>query len=159
MFNWWEKRFLLWEFLLSLVIVGLFFLIVQKFGLQEAIVEVMEGNRCSIYGLLASVAGSLLGFVLTGVAIMLALADSNKLGILTQSKHYTYIYKVYMSTVKSLALTTVLSIIAVLYDREQSPNAVMLYLVLWAVILSIFRVIRCVWILEQIIKIATKAKK
>lgn len=154
--QWWKKHFLFVELLLSILLIILFYIVVQKMQIESRMMDLVKNNRSAIYTLIASISGSLLGFTFTGIAILLALADNQKLGILTQSKHYSKIYKVYISTIKILAITTILSLVSLIYDHEGSPKCIMLYLNLWAVILVCFRLLRCLWILEKIILIANK---
>lgn len=152
----WGQHFLGAELALSVGLVLIFWICMKRFGLEGEMMGLVKGNRGAVYTTVASIAGSLLGFTLTGVAILLALADGGKLGILRRSRHYKYIYKVYMSTIKVLAVATAVSLLGLLYDRENSPQCIVLYFNLWAVMLTCFRILRCVWVLEHIIRIVTR---
>lgn len=155
----WGKHFLGAELGLSIFLVSCLWLILLINCWEEAVLDAIKSNRAAIYALVASVAGSLLGFVLTGVAILLALADTSKLGILTTSPHYKTIYTTYMTTVRAFGLTTFIGFLCLLLENGPTPRSWAVYLTLWASILCVFRLGRCIWILEKIIGIATKGPK
>ena len=154
----WKKDFLFWELILSVLIIGVFWLVMGKYELEPSLMELVKDNRSALYTLIASISGSLLGFTFTGIAILLALADNKKLGILTKSPYYSYIYKVYISTIKVLAIATILGLVSLVYDKDSNPHCIMLYLNLWITILICLRLFRCLWILENVIKVATQKK-
>lgn len=145
-----EENFMLYEFfisiILSIAIIHFIFPIIFPDGIETWLVL----NKGDIYSLLASVAGTLLGFIITGVSVILAFSESEKLKILKKSKHYKTIFVVYFSTIRWLALTTVISIIWIFTDYFMVTS---FYLLTWSVLVSSLRIGRCVWILESIVEI------
>lgn len=155
----WKRHFLGCDLVLSLFLIVCFYAVSCWYSLEDGLMGLVRGNRSALYTLVASISGSLLGFTFTGITILLALADNKKLGILTMSPHYSYIYKVYIRTIWVLAVATIVGLVALVMDKDDSPCCIFLYLNLWLIILICFRLYRCLWILENIIKIALTKKE
>lgn len=148
-----DKRFLLVEFVLSIVLTVAFLWLINKYDLQDDVMNILNGSRSSLYGAIAGVAGSLLGFVITGLSILLVTGNSEGMRALRASMHYHQIFKVFLNTSKYLGLLVVLSLISLIIDRDNSPVLQMNLVVLWGVVIVTFRILRCLWVLENIIRI------
>jgi len=154
-FQWYEKNFLWWELLLS-IIFALAFLAVMKCGsIEPKLIELLNDSRNPLYTSIASIAGAILGFVIAGFSIIYALLDHDELERVKESSHAKDIQKTYMSAIRALALTTFLAMLAILFDKDSNPCVVMFYLNIFGVTLSSFRVWRCIWILENLVEIFT----
>jgi len=152
--QYYQQHFLLFEFVLSLVSAFILILIFH-FVLNESEIESWIISKSSdFYSLLATITGTLLGFVITGVAILLAFPSSERLKELQKSKHYKTIYKVYFSTIYFLALTLILSVVGFLCDEHYA--IIIFYLIAWLIIISGLRFWRCVWVLKNVIDIVGK---
>ena len=78
----WNKNFLNCELALS-ILVGIFFVIwVVWFGGSAIVDNILNGNRSAVYGVLASIFGSLLGFVITALSIIIGYSANEKFEIL-----------------------------------------------------------------------------
>lgn len=119
----------------------------------------LNENRGAIYGTLASILGALLGFVVTTLAILLTFADSPRLSVLRQSRHYETLWKVFVSNIRTLGLATTAVLAALLVDRDSSPQHVLQVAVVWTLSLAILRVARAAWILEQFVMLVTKRRE
>lgn len=115
----------------------------------------IAGNRAAIYTSLTAVFGTLLGFVVTGVSVILALTDSPRFKLLRTSPYYKTLFDIYVNAAKFLALATIAAFAGVVLDREASPLPVISYLTLWLVIISSLRLFRCIWVLERLVTVAT----
>lgn len=148
-----EKQFMLYELIISIVLS----IVIVKFILPIIFPETVESwlvtNKNDVYSLLASVAGTLLGFIITGVSVILAFSESEKLRLLKKSRHYKTIFVVYFSTIKWLALTTAVSIMWIFTDLFMLYS---FYLLIFAIIITSLRMARCVWILEAIVEIVIR---
>mgnify|MGYP000973331578 CR=1 FL=1 len=152
-----EKRFLFMELLLSILLsLGLLWLI-MKYHLQDDVMNVLKGSRSALYGAIAGVAGSLLGFVITGLSVLMVTGNSEGMKALKSSKHYEQIFRVFFSTSKYLGLLVVFSLVSLIVDRDAAPIFELNVVVLWGVIIVTFRILRCLWVLENIIGV-TKGK-
>lgn len=106
-----------------------------------------------MYGTRASIFGSLLGFTITAASIVLGFSSSPRLRIIRESRHYTTLWKVFGATIRALGLATVLSLVALIFDRDDAPAHTVFYLALFGFFLSCLRIARAVWVLENIISL------
>jgi hypothetical protein len=147
----WRRHFLWVEFALAVLIgVAAGYWIHYRNGAGVAD-RLLAQNRAAVYGTLASIFGSLLGFVITAASIVLGFSGSESLAVVRGSKHYPTLWRVFTASIRALAFATVTSVIALVIDRDGQPNRTILCLLLFAVILAALRVSRCVWVIEQII--------
>ncbi|MCP1309255.1 hypothetical protein [Paenibacillus tyrfis] len=148
-----DKYFLFMELLLSIVVSVIILWVINKYSLQGEVMNVLKGSRSALYGAIAGVAGSLLGFVITGLSILLVTGNSSGMNALRSSKYYQQIFKVFLNTSKYLGLLVVLSLVSLIIDRDTAPLFELNMIVLWGVIIVTFRILRCLWVLENIIGI------
>jgi hypothetical protein len=115
----------------------------------------LDENATGMYQVLAAIGGTLLGFVLTGVSILLAFPETPRIELLKESPHYREIYTIYFSSIRYLALLTVVSVIGLAANR--SPwREFTLYVVVWATIIVSLRLWRCAWVLEALVALVLK---
>lgn len=77
-----------------------------------------EVYKREVYGMLASVFGALLGFVITTTSIIIILLKSEELQIIRESKYLPVIYNTLTQTSIFLGLTTVIIIIGYIFDNS-----------------------------------------
>lgn len=153
--SWWRKNFLAVELLIALLATaGLLLWCVRGAGLQE-LEKLVHGNRGQIYGTLASICGSLLGFVIATLSVVLGFNTSRRLDILRKSKYYKQLWNVFTSAIRVLAVTTCAWLLALFIDRDTSPNLFVLVVCFGATFLAVLRLGRAVWVLERIVEILT----
>lgn len=151
------RNFLTWELLLSLAAAGLFLWWAESKGGQHGISDALRGNRAVVYSLLASLAGTLLGFVLTAVSIVMAWTQTGRFKLLRLSPHYKTLFKVYYSAVGWFAVLTVAALAALVLDRDSRPLVWTTYVIVWLLVLAGLRLSRCIWVLHKITAIATQS--
>lgn len=155
-FRWYQIHFLGFDLLLSIVFAISVMIWNDFLNSTNVINIVLDGNRSTLYGTLASIFGSLLGFAITAVSIILGFSSSPALAVVRESKYYKTIWDVYIHTIRTLSFTTITCIISLIIDRDLSHCRIAMYFVLLGCIISFLRVYRCIWVLENIIKIITK---
>jgi len=148
-----EKYFLFMEFLFSIFLTLITLWLLDRYNMQDEVMNILKGSRSALYGAIAGVSGSLLGFVITGLSILLVTGNNAGMNALRSSKFYYQIFKVFLNTSKYLGLLVVLSLVSLIIDRDTAPLFEVNMLVLWGVIIVTFRILRCLWVLENIIKI------
>ncbi len=149
-----RRRFLVGDLALSLLVIAIvasLLAAVSRYPLDDTAVD----GRRSLYGTGAAIAGSLLGFVIVAVTITLTLPNSAGLRLLRSSPFYPHIFDAYLSAVRYLALATIAFLCLLVLDSGRQPNAIYGYLVLWLALICSFRVGRCVWILRELLDLAT----
>ena len=138
----WKRNFLPIEWWLAVCVTCGFAIWIFLFqGVQE-LNPILASNRATLYGTLASISGSLLGFVLTASSIVLSLSNSPNLAVLRRSKHYPTLWRIFNATIKALALSTFITLLCLLFDRDNSPITWLMVPATFAIILSCFRLVR-----------------
>jgi hypothetical protein len=154
----WEANFLIMELLLA-VICSMSFAVWSEFiNNGEFINRILLDGREVLYGALVALFGSMLGFSITAVSIVIGYANSDKLEIVRKSKQYKDLWKVFESAMKVLALATLLALIGLIVDKNVKPVNLVFYVNMFFSILSFFRIARSIWVLENIIAIIAKPK-
>lgn len=149
-------HFLGFELFLSILLSIFFAIWVVWFSGSVIVDTILHGNRSAVYGALATIFGSLLGFVITALSIIIGYSANEKLEFLRKSKHYPTLWKVLLSTIRALSIATVVMIIGLVIDRDSSPNNLILCFCVFTTLLSLFRLRRCIWVLENVIQIIIK---
>jgi len=111
----------------------------------------LKDRKGTIYGTVAAIFGSLLGFVITAESIVLGLSGDDRLSIVRKSKHYPTLWKVFTATIRWLAFATAASLVALIADRESVPCRWAFFACVLGSTLVIARLARCVWVLEQVV--------
>jgi hypothetical protein len=151
-----ETHFLWYELLFSAAATGIGVLIIEFVWGRDELFEVLDGARQALYIAIASIAGSLLGFTVATVSIILAFAESPRLRLVRESQHYETVYVVFFSAIKFLGITTGWALVALLWDRDSSPEVWVSYVALWTVVIAALRLYRCVWVLENVTRLAIR---
>jgi hypothetical protein len=151
-----NSNFLSIEFVICLLISAL----ISIWGFKcngNVIVETYLGNsRNSLYSTMATMFGSLLGFNITALSIVIGYTTDDRMKLVRESASYQQLWDIFTSTIKFLAITTVLSIIGLFFDKESCHNYFIFYIMVFLTMVTCARLARSIWALEQIIKILTK---
>lgn len=156
---WWRKHYLGAELGIAVALTVGLAIWTQLQGSDALLVKVLSGDRASLYGALASVFGSLLGFTITAASIIIATSGEARLTALRGSERYPDLWKTFFSTIRYLGAATMTAFAGLVYDKGAHPAKPIVYLACFAVLISAFRLGRCVWVLERIIAILTQPPK
>jgi hypothetical protein len=151
--GYYRKHFLGCELFISFVFLGIVMFISYFWLDNNYIVNNLNGIRDTFYGATASITGALLGFVITGLSVLLTMNTNNAIEHLKKSRHFPLIFKIFLSTSKYLALSLFVSLLSLLFDKDTSPVPLMTFITLWSIIIVVFRLTRCFWVLEKIINL------
>jgi hypothetical protein len=157
--KWWKTNFLHVEFGIGLFLGAVFVVWFEKLNGAHLVDETLQGNRSAVYGALASIFGALLGFAITAVSVVLGFSSTERLSVIRESQHYSTLWKVFTAAIRTLGLATVATLVALVLDRDASPMRIVLHLSVFASILAIFRLARCVWVLENVIALVSAPSK
>src|SRR6266702_6186164 len=139
----WNLHFLRYEFILSLL-AGIFFMgWVVWFGGSGVVDSILNGSRSAVYGALASIFGSLLGFVITALSIIIGYSANEKFEFLRKTNHYGTLWEVLFKTIKALSVATGAMIVGLVLDRDSSPNHLIFCVCAFTLLLSLLLLWRC----------------
>lgn len=154
--NFWRQHFLDVELVVSTVLTVAFGLWVELAHSRHLVNDLIGGQRSAVYGMLATLDGALLGFVIATTAIVLAFAPSDRFEILRNSVPYQTLWRIFTSTMRALGLATAVALVALLVDRDGRTNSLLMVLCAGTTVLAALRVWRSVWALEGTIKAVTR---
>lgn len=148
-------KFLLWEWLIPTILVGLS--LMWGDTVLTCLPSLLHGVRSMVYGSLASLFGGLLGFVIAGVAILLTMGETPRLQLIQSSGMYKQILTIFTSTTRWLAIGTVVAIVGLVADKDPSSGTGAstlwwyAWILVWALVVGGLRLWRCLWVLENVI--------
>ena len=151
-----EVHFLAYELVFALAVTGIIIAILESMSGRGHVAQALNGIRQGVYIAIASIAGSLLGFIVTTVSIIMGFMSSPRLRLVRESQHHQTLYSVFFSAIRYLAVVTVLALVGLLIDRDNAPKVWATYVVLGATLVATARMYRCVWVLEKVIRIVVR---
>jgi hypothetical protein len=149
--SWWRKHFLLVELFLAITLTAMLGFWSARWGGHEVLLNLVKGNRGAIYGALASLFGSLLGFSITAMSIVLGFTTSERLALLRSTSHYKDLWAIFTSAIRVLGITTIGALIGLIFDREVVQRPYIFVACVGLSTLCILRMVRCLWVLERIV--------
>jgi hypothetical protein len=152
--KWWKKHFLRVEFLIGVLASAAFAVWTYKGG-KDVLLQLEHSNRGAIYSALASLFGSLLGFAITAMSIVMGFISSDRLTIIRRSAHYKDLWAVFTSAIRFLGVTTIASLVGLIFDREGVQRPYLFVICISLSFLCALRVARCLWVLERIVSVLT----
>ncbi|WZP00960.1 hypothetical protein EP7_002622 [Isosphaeraceae bacterium EP7] len=131
----------------------------EWYGGRSVMSNALQGNRSAVYGAFASIFGSLLGFVITAVSIVLGFSTSERLAIVRNSKHYPSLWASFTHTIRILGLATIVSIVSLICDRDSNSVIALTYMEIYIVFLSVLLLCRSIWALERVVEVVASPVK
>lgn len=147
---WWEDHFEVLEGLSAVFLAAAVAAWIYCGNGWAFIAPLLHDKRAAIYGTLAALLGSLLGFVIAAVAIVIGEAD--RLGFIRQAGQLPALFNVFRMSISALGIGTIIALVALVADGEPSPQRWVPPLVLFGCTLSFFRVRRAIWILKAVMR-------
>ena len=124
------------------------------FGGSSHLAALLNGNRAVFYSSVASIAATLLGFVLTAFSIVIAFASDGRFAFLKREGHLPSIYDSFFVAVASLGLTTIVSIGGLLIDNDRQPVVPVLCLCITCICWAVGELAMCLAIFRKLIQLA-----
>ena len=116
----------------------------------------VNSSRDSIYESLATIHGTLLGFIITTVSIIIGYSTNEKLEIIVENDNYRDLWTTFTDTIKFLAVATLIAIISLIVDNSGIINWILFSLSIYSTLIVVVRIYRCIQIFEKIIRILIK---
>lgn len=150
-----KSHFLMAEFVIAIILTLVLVEVARWIPVIRTGLGVLAASDATLYSTLAGLAGTLLGFTLTSISIILAIGQIPQLKLLRDSGHMATVWMVFSQAIGWLALATVWSLIGlVLSNHNSSPGLIVAVGESGLVMLSGLRVYRCVWALSYIVRAA-----
>ncbi|MBA2725550.1 MAG: hypothetical protein H0U53_06135 [Actinobacteria bacterium] len=118
--------------------------------------RLLKGNRSAIYGAVAGIFGSLLGFVIATLSIIVALGSLERLKVVRESKQYPVLWKTLQAAIRALGFGTAAALAALVFDRDRDPQHGVFVVLAFATTLVTLRLARAIWILERVLGLAVQ---
>jgi hypothetical protein len=116
--------------------------------------NILMEKSTELYPIFFSSGLTLLGFLLTGISIMIIFLDNKKLEPLHEHGHTKSIFNIYFSAIRLNCLFVGISILGLII----SINEIVAHITGLFLFLFSSRIIRCIWIIEEVVKIIYKNK-
>lgn len=152
----WERHFLRLELVVAVVIAGGFATWGHLCNGFEVAYTILGESKSQVYGVIATTAGSLLGFVVVAVSIVAGYSSTARMRVVRESEHYSTLWDVFMSAIKALGLATASGFVGLVLDQSGRSAPWILILTVFAVSFAVLRIWRSVWVLERVIHVVTR---
>lgn len=111
---------------------------------------IMRRNGAAFYTAVAAVIGSLLGFTISAVTLLLAFSESPALAVLAESRRYPELWGIFLSSIRWLGVGTAYSLMAIMLDGEGPHRHWLFYGSVTVLLICAARVSRAIWVLEKV---------
>lgn len=139
---------------LSNAFIAFLIVLIIKFWLESVyfpneLNALVSANKNNIYIIVATISGTLLGFIITSISVIAAFFDSEKLDLIREVGKVDDLFNIFFSTIKVLAITTLIAVSGIIFNYWTIS---VFYLVIFTVIVSSFLIAACIWVLEILVK-------
>ncbi len=150
----WGHHFMRNEAFICIFISGMLYLFVfVNVPLCENVNNIVNNLSNS----LSSIAATILGFIITGLSIIISLGDTGRIMYMKKMGVYNKILPIYIMTIIYLAFLTLYSLsIDIFINADNFGIIVSLFVLVF--LLSIQGLVRCVWILYNMFILANENK-
>jgi len=158
--EWWNKHYFWFDVVLSFVLVVVLYTVSGKYWdvSSKCILLINDEPEC-ILQLVITVAVTAIGFVLTGLALLLSLCDAGKFGVLVRNKYFPLVFKTYLHSVYVLAGVVAIATSWLFLKDTKVVESWMFYLLVFSLTLALCRLVRCVWIMRVLIYVILSSVK
>ncbi|MBB6497789.1 hypothetical protein [Methanococcus maripaludis] len=174
-----QLHFMAFDLLTSILVFIL--LILFMISPDKTLLNWLFETKCGYYSFITTISVTLLGFIITGISILIIFLSEKRFKPIRQNSLHEKIYAVYFRTILYLSILTVLAIVGYLVNFPSLTgidlnnifsiagalkigntaylilfNVLIFYSVVLLSILASFGLYRCMWILKRVIKISIK---
>ena len=87
---------------------------------------------------------------------MIGFSASDRLAVVRESQQYPMLWRTFSASIRALAGATAAGLLCLLLDRDSAPVPWLVVLLVLFVLLSLLRLGRTIWALENIIALVTR---
>jgi drug/metabolite transporter (DMT)-like permease len=156
--NWWRNRFLLFDGIAG-VFLGVSGAVLVLYSYPDSVGSLLPDKRGEFYGALFAGFSTLLGFTITAYAIISGYSSHALVAKLMRGNRHRELLDAFIQTCYVLGISSLLSLGAMLSDREKAPSKFWVFVILISLFLSLVRVWRCLNLLKGIGLIAASGNE
>ncbi len=160
----WEKHFIGAELILGIVLAVALAIWSEQCGGKGGVSQVLWKARPTLYPAFVSLFGSLFGFVITAMSIIVTWVGRKEFDDLRARPGYRQLWPAFSSAILWLALASIASLVAMCLDKEKDgengqdlQQPWVWYPLFGVVLIACFRLARCVWALNALIHLIAPA--
>jgi hypothetical protein len=124
--------------------------------LYKPVAQYVEGyfspDSTAVLGALVGLQGSLLGFVLAALTIVLGYQDRPQLNVVRASGRLKDLFRIYFAGIRAHGLATVVALLAIVMNTQGPLHAATVGLVALTSLLAIIRLARTLWVTKQVVE-------
>lgn len=118
--------------------------------------DLLTERREEIYPALVGLEGSLLGFTVASLTIMLGYSASPHLAVVRESRNWQALFDAFTASIRWVGFATVLSVVALLVDRDSSPILLIETALGVVLVISSVMVARMLWVIHRVVAVVTR---
>ena len=143
--------------ILVLLVVGFPTLAAAFYRMELLCPGVLDGRHLnSLYGALAQIFASLLGFCIAAISIVLGYAHDDRLAFLRRSKHYRELWGAFMRAIRWLAVAALVNLVGLFVQTEETSILLLAWVAGMSSLYAIYRLAHCVRVLDGVIRVVTR---
>lgn len=157
--RWWDSHFLRNDAIVAAILSVLLLVGAEAAFGRSTIEDRLDSLRPALYTGIASIAGSLLGFVLALLVVGQTLMGLDALKVIRDSSHSRTVYETIVQAAVALGVLTLVAITGIFVDIDRDPHISVPYAVVALVALASARMVRAFHMVWKLIEISIKASK
>ncbi len=154
-----ERHFELVDFGLVILASSAVFIAGHVIDHDVTLLDILKGNRAPVYGTLAALFGTMFGFAMTAISIILAFGQSPKLSILRNSRHWRTMWGIFTRGLRILISAAIVAVLALTFDKDSRPLVLVTYGTMFAVFLGFAKLCRIIWAFQNLIFVMTQPER
>lgn len=155
----WQAHYLCIEFWSSVAISVGFGVWLTRCGGDTVLHEALGERRGDLYGILAAIFASLFGSVLTVASITIAMISLDRMKLIRESPTLSTLGATYISAIYWLLFSLLSALLCLWFENGLRLNIGLVILLFFSTSVTVFRVIRVVWIMSNLIRIMTISRR
>ena len=130
--------------------------VAERTGQLAGAVTLLDGRRNDIYPALVGLAGSLLGFTVASLTILIGYAESPRLDIIRRSEQWDNLFTAFTASIRWSGYVTILSILATLFDQEGAANFGLQSALVVGLGVMACLIARMIWVLHAVLDVVSR---
>jgi hypothetical protein len=123
---------------------------------DRTVLENLRNSHTAVYAAIASLFGTIFGFTVTAISIILAFAQSSKLVILRGSRHWRKLWSIFTRGVWVSSSVAIMALIGLVFDRDARPEPSLTYAMIFALMLGVVRLFLIAWAFQKLVIIMVR---